>query len=1014
MCTIELRILLFAACLSISLLTFSQSKPISVQDPLNDSIEVYVKKGRYNKAESFARQLLLKAKNESGTESQGYMKALVAHADLLRQAGNHMDALAGFLEALALRQKTLGENHPEVGSSFRSIGQLYVDLGKYPEAESYLLKAIAIQEVIEPDRNVELASSYSGLGLLYTRMGDFDRSELYNYKALEIRKLAFNDQHAQVGASYNNLGVLYQTQGNFVKAEPFFRSALQIRMHNLGEKHPDVGVSKVNLGIIYQNMGDYQKAVAYYQEAVTIITETLGKTHPYIAIAYQNLAVVYKYLLDFPKAEKYAVAAIELRKISQKETNPADALFYINLAEIHREMYLFSKAEKDCLEGLRIQKQYLGAQSFELGLNYISLGTIYTLTGNFAKAETNLLKAIQILKISLGGSHPYLVPAYYGLGDLYRNMAWDDKAEMAYKQANDIVLKEIQTYFPSLSDGEKLAFFSTLEPDIAVLPAFGAQRIKKNPSITTDIYNNRLATKSLLLNASLRWKQRIKQSADKKLLNLYNKWEDIQSQVARLYMATDSSERLGLDSLLLQSTILEKELSIRSEAYGKMADKKSTTWKEVQAVLKPGEAAIEMIRFQKYGILRTVTDSSDPKRPTYTLKGLTDSILYGALIVKPGLKYPKLVILENGNDLETKDAIYYKNCIHGQVIDQLSYKHFWEKIGENIGRDTKCIYFSPEGIYHSINLGTLYNPQTKKYLLDELDIRIVTVTKDLLAPKKEEEMNKLACLFGYPNYNTSTTDRQKLATLQRTRPELSYTLKLTRGNAFNELPGTRSEIEGISSILRQNGWRVETLTGDNALEETLKESYNPSILHIATHGFFQADTTYGENPLIRSGLLLSGANKTLAGEKDDQVEDGILTAYEAMNLNLDNTDLVVLSACETGLGEIKNGEGVYGLQRAFKVAGAKSIIMSLWKVSDQATQELMVSFYRHWLNSPQTPEGGLKLPNPKLSGNTPPKSPPSRGGLGGAKRAAFLKAQKELKAKYPNPYFWGAFVMVGE
>ncbi len=221
------------------------------------------------------------------------------------------------------------------------------------------------------------------------------------------------------------------------------------------------------------------------------------------------------------------------------------------------------------------------------------------------------------------------------------------------------------------------------------------------------------------------------------------------------------------------------------------------------------------------------------------------------------------------------------------------------------------------------------------------------------------------------------------------------------------MPGSKAEVDQIEKILTQKGWEVHSLTGERALEGNLKETYRPKILHIATHGYFEKKENEESNPLLHSGLLLAGAESALNGQRQESLDDGILTAYEAMNLNLDNTDLVVLSACETRLGEIKNGEGVYGLQRAFKVAGAKSIIMSLWKVDDEATQELMVSFYKHWLSPTQPPRRGGANTNAAIS-------PPPRGGLGGAKRSAFLKAQKELKAKYPEPYYWGAFVMVGE
>ncbi len=170
----------------------------------------------------------------------------------------------------------------------------------------------------------------------------------------------------------------------------------------------------------------------------------------------------------------------------------------------------------------------------------------------------------------------------------------------------------------------------------------------------------------------------------------------------------------------------------------------------------------------------------------------------------------------------------------------------------------------------------------------------------------------------------------------------------------------------------------EVLIGDKALEETLKDCFKPRVLHIATHGYFQPDATSTQNPLLRSGLMLTGAAQTLAGNKDNKTEDGILTAYEAMNLNLDNTDLVVLSACETGLGSVSNGEGVYGLQRAFKVAGAKTIIMSLWKVNDEATQELMTAFYDNWLRTSN-------------------------------KRQAFENAQQTIRAKYEISLLLGGF-----
>jgi CHAT domain-containing protein len=284
----------------------------------------------------------------------------------------------------------------------------------------------------------------------------------------------------------------------------------------------------------------------------------------------------------------------------------------------------------------------------------------------------------------------------------------------------------------------------------------------------------------------------------------------------------------------------------------------------------------------------------------------------------------------------------------------------------------KLIYISPDGTYNQLNLNTLKKPDAD-YVINRYDLVIIGNSKDLIAlkGKKAKVLKKNATLIGFPDYGPG---------------EIAV------------LPGTKVEIDGISRLLKGSGYQVKQFTQKVATEANLKSVKAPTVMHIATHGYFLQDvdessTAFGismenanDNPLLRSGLMLAGAGTTVSGTRMPNLEsndNGILTAYEAMNLNLEGTDLVVISACETGLGDIKAGEGVYGLQRAFLVAGADALIMSLWKVDDAATQQLMSNFYSNW----------LKLGN---------------------KQKAFKQAQLQLMTKFKDPYYWGAFVMMGQ
>jgi CHAT domain-containing protein len=400
--------------------------------------------------------------------------------------------------------------------------------------------------------------------------------------------------------------------------------------------------------------------------------------------------------------------------------------------------------------------------------------------------------------------------------------------------------------------------------------------------------------------------------------------------------------------------------------------------------LKPDEAAIEMVRFN------------------YRRNNIvSDSIFYAVFIITDQTtENPDLVILENGKELENIFYNSYRNSIKMKSKDVESFNVFWKKIYDKT-KEYKKIYFSPDGVFNKLNISTL-ETEPGKFLLDYQIIHQLNSTQDILmgyfSKQDEENIYNSAMLIGNPDFKLSqekVKEKEEKFIKERNADERSFVP--SRSLSLSPLPGTEKEVENIAKYLKSKKWDVFKYTKSDAVKGAVKSANSPRVLHIATHGLFLSDIKTNEkeifgietkrlleNPLLRSGLFFAGACNT-AGEnfRPSGYDNGFLTAYEAMNLNLDKTQLVVLSACETGLGEIKNGEGVYGLQRAFIQAGAKSIIMSLWSVSDEATQELMSIFYKEWLG-------------------------------GKTKREAFHYAQMKLKEKYSYPYYWGAFVMVGE
>jgi CHAT domain-containing protein/tetratricopeptide (TPR) repeat protein len=741
----------------------------------------------------------------------------------------------------------------------------------------------------------------------------------------------------------DNLGVLYKELGQYDKAELQYTQSLDKRKKLYGEGDEEMSISYNYLAMLYEETGRYDEALELYAQALEIREIALGTENSDYAVSLNNLAAYYTNRGYYEDALPLFLQAAEVLEmdVSQKS----------NYSSTLNAMGVVSHRLGDCKQAVEYYKKSLGLKEEMLGLDHI----------DYADDLSNMAHA------------------YECLGDL-------DRAELLFEQSNNIYIDQIYNQFPFLNEKDKENFYNQVSYNFESFNSFAIKRIASNPLIIRKVYDLHVLHKGLLLDESKKLRKRILTSDDTASIGLYNFWTTQKELLATLYAAQDQSEELK--EVEVQVDALERKLLVQSTGFSDLHNNQRITWRDVQNHLQPGEVAIEVVRSQIYE------------------NEWLDSVAYFAMIVTPPPKErPGLIVFLDGNNLEGKYFTNYQNALKFRIPDTVSYNNYWKPFDDVLSTygEIKKIYFSADGVYNKINVAGLLNAKSGKYVIDEYDIHLMSNTKDLLYIEEKKSQMLTAALFGFPDFENkdiSETEMDVSIVLAYQPLPVDNSRYFSRG-AVSELPGTKVEIESIHEMLQQSHLEISIHTRGEASEANIKAMDPPDIVHIATHGFFLKDgdiTRNGqrglmvednirENPLLRSGLLLAGANNTLQAMQRNEFlkpghEDGILTAYEVSNLNLMNTKLVVLSACETGLGEIKNGQGVYGLQRAFSVAGAKTLIMSLWKVSDDATQKLMTYFYGH------------------LVENKPI-------------RESFRLAQLELREEYNHPYFWAAFVIVG-
>lgn len=968
------------------------------------------------------------------TGDEAYWSVVYNLADNGKLLGHYEKSEKLFLELVEGDKKTYGVKSEEYAQTVKNLAELYKAQGRYKDAETTLRKLM--REIGEA--NPQYPSVVTNLAILYTVTGEYSKSERTFTRALQLLENSTGLASPDYVLALGSLSFLYQSAGRYSDADQTLTQAISILDRLQGENHGVKSLIFNYTGAVKFRMGLYDEAVTYLKRGLEIDGTIYGENSPVYAYSLDALATVYNHMGNYSESiSTFEKALMILEQTAGKES--FDYSYTLaNLSHAYINNGQLDEALAAMTSVLATDEEVLGDSHPDYANSVHNMGTLQFKRKNLSEAEKYFNESLRIRRRALGTNHP----KYAETTNMMAVLKWMQKdakgAESFYKETFDNFFSQINAYFPVLSEDEKATFYYTrLRNSFEEFNSFAVDQSGSNPALIGDMYNIQLATKGLILYATNKVRQSILNSGDSTLINKYQSWIDQKEQIARLYSANDMDldvRNKKIDSLSQLSNTLEKELSTASAVFANTFVKKDYTWQSVRDKLKPGEAAVEIIRFREFK-----PDAGGQ---------FTDNVYYAALVVRHDTKdNPDLIIIRNGNQMEDRYLANYRNAIRYKIEEEFSYGLFWKPIANKL-TGIKKVYLSPDGAYNQISIYSLRNPATGKYTIDEIEIQVVTNTKDLVeerqAPASLQAGDRKAVLIGYPNYHKGAFEKmlnetasassvvsaasqgrgdsrevrgterggtrggtrggERGADGENSRGGLSRGLpRGIRGNLnryINSadllalLPGTKVEVEKINELYASKQDEAQIVLGDNALETSLKEVKSPRTLHVATHGFFLenpkpediVDTKYVENPLLRSGLIFAGANSYLAtGEITEDIggEDGILTAYEAMNLFLDGTELVVLSACETGLGEVKNGEGVYGLQRAFRVAGARSMIMSMWTVDDDATQELMTGFYEEWLKT-------------------------------GDKNLSFIKAQRALKEKYPEPYYWGAFVMIGE
>jgi CHAT domain-containing protein len=959
----------------------------------------------YDKSRATMEDVLNRINKGPGKESDVYNRALIIYASLQTQLGQYNQARTRLLEAQALTLRRKGKETIAYADVLNDLAINAENLGDLQAAKQHYEEALQIVKGVQGENNLVSARLLGNIGSIYKQLGLTVDAENALLKSVSLYRQLSSDSNA-AAAPLNNLGTLYLEKSNPRAALDCFEQSAVMYRSSRTENSKEYGMCLNNLGLAHKEMGHYSEAQECYRQALGIRTKVLGEMHPDVAATLSNMAVLYEELNNHTLSLQHHVAAAEIRKTVLGMQHPEYAESVYNMARIYAQLKNFDKASEMHRQALEIRTSVFGANSLPVAESAEAMAAISSAQKKYAEAEGLYLKAGRIYRQRLGKYNEPHAMSMYNMASLY--VSWrkydqssryfdttfrlldslphlrrlqmqcraahcglllaENNTEKLATTAVDFqqwLMADCRKLFRSLSEAEQNQYAFIVFHHFDMLRSVYLRLLPAQGHLASHLLEIELFTKGMTLQMGIEMRRQIQNSGDAEALQQFESLLLLNQRLADAYR-NKQLNAFAIQELESRQRSLEQELNKRSALYRGSDEKWQQDWKRLRDRLTDDEAWVEYVRFRVHGRY-----------------DWTDTTLYLAIVVRKTSTIPVIIPLFEEkqlnrllNDAPSGDALYRGGKTVSAQTNHFSYgkelyRLVWQPLETQLGT-VKKISFTAAGQLQHLSFAAL-PADSQQVLSDRYELTQLKSGNSLLMPETPGAGKGPFVLSGGIDYDARGKGK----------------------GLWTYLPGTGSETKAIQELAASNGFSVNTLTGAAATESALQNlcrKQAPEVLHISTHGYFKVsgDTTkqlqdyltQRGSAMNQAGLLFAGANAGWDNPNLPESENGILTALEAGNLQLQGTRLVALSACETAVGEISESEGVFGLQRAFWLAGADYILMSLWKVPDTETAVYMEAFYTHY----------CKYRDP---------------------RQAYLHAQHTMKTRYrTEPYRWAAFILV--